>query len=259
MAKIYGLFGSMTGKLADTVMSVRNGEQIARKYQPIVSNPSTPAQVAQRAKLKLLSQLSAVMAPVIAIPRRGSVSSRNLFTKINYPLAGYATDTASITLTGVQLTASVVALPSILAERGEESIEVSMETPYATTTGEPYGIDVDKVVYCMFVKGADEKLRYVTSAVVSEAGVHNDWAGTLPSANAEVVVLAYGIRYNNENARSVYGSLEAPTAVTIAKLIVTSSLTGADVTLTETRGIQLPAVSNRDGGDEVEKKATKKK
>ena len=114
MAKIYGLFGSMTGKVADVVMSVRNGEQIARKYQPIVTNPNTPAQVEARAKLKLMSQLSAVMASVIAIPRKGNVSSRNGFVKKNYQSLTYASQQADIALANVQLTDSVVAMPSIV-------------------------------------------------------------------------------------------------------------------------------------------------
>lgn len=248
----------MTGKLADTVMSVRNGEQIARKYQPIVSNPSTAAQIAQRAKMKMLSQLSAVMAPVIAIPRRGSVSSRNLFTKVNFPLATYSTDTASINLAGVQLTSSAIALPAVLATRGEFGIVVSLDSPNGSASGEPYGVDIDKVVYCSFVKGSDQKLRFHSSVVVSAAGTNDDWAGSLPYTATEVVVLAYGIRYNNENARTVYGSLETPTAQAIAKLIVASTLTNNDVSLTETRGIQIAAAASRGGGDDEDKKDTKK-
>lgn len=235
MAKIYGLFGTMTGKLADTVMSVRNGEQIARKYQPVVFNPSTPAQIATRAKLKLMSQLSSVMAPVIAIPREGSVSPRNLFVKSNYGLATFAENQADITLTSVQLTRSVVALPEVALSNYGETIRASLDVSVSGGA-----LDVNRVVYCEFVKQADGKLRYVASQVVSEKGTNGDYPTTsLPLAVGEVVVLGYGVRDNTENARAVFGNMQAVQAETVAKLIVTRTLTETDITLSETRGASL--------------------
>lgn len=238
MAKIYGLFGSMTGKLADTVMAVRNGEQLARKYQPVVYNPSTPAQIAQRAKMKLLSQLSAVMAPVIAIPRTGSVSSRNKFTKVNFPLTSYASNTADITLADVQLTSSVVALPDVTISRNADHILYGLNLNGGQET-----VNVDRVVYALFEKQTDGKIRLVISNVVSDGGSSGNWdSGWAITSNNEFLVLAYGVRDNNEAARVTFGNLEAQTAETIAKLIVTRALTETDVTLTETKGAVLPAV-----------------
>lgn len=225
----------MTGKLADTVMSVRNGEQIARKYQPIVYNPSTSAQVAQRAKLKLLSQLSAVMAPVIAIPRQGSVSSRNFFTKVNFPLLTFATDTASVDLDKIQLTSSVVALPELYAERTASSFSVSLIV--AQDTPAP---DFNRVVYTMFEKQADEKLRYVTSLVISEPSSTGEFPTQLPLISGEAVILAYGVRDNTEAARVTFGNMQAPTAVDVANLVTTRTLRETDITLSETRGVTSP-------------------
>lgn len=246
----------MTGKLADTVMSVRNGEQIARKYQPIVLNPSTPAQVAQRAKLKLLSQLSAVMAPVIAIPRQGSVSSRNLFTKKNFGLTSYSENQASITLASVQLTKSVVALPAVGASRGEGAI-----TAYLDQGANSAPIDVDRVVYCLFEKQTDDRLRFVDSKVATSAGSDGGWVVTdLPLVSNECVLLAYGVRDNTEAARVVFADMQAMTAETIAKVVATRTVTETDVTMTETRGFTLAAVTNNsmtppdDGNRSVKKK-----
>ena len=226
----------MTGKLADTVMSVRNGEQIARKYQPVVFNPSTPAQVAQRAKLKLMSQLSAVMAPAIAIPRKGSVSSRNLFTKKNFGLVTYNNNEAAITLENVQLTNSVVGMNGIIADRENDDITLSVRSG-----GE---IDVNRVVYVAFAKKADGKLSYFTSVVATSLGAGYDWNATIPLSNEELVIYAYGVRDNTENARTIFGDLEAPTAMTVAKLVVNRTLTETDITLTETVSYSLSAVTS---------------
>lgn len=235
MAKIYGLFGSMTGKVADVVMAVRNGEQIARKYQPVVSNPSTEAQVASRAKLKMLSQLSAVCAPVIAIPRMGAVSSRNRFVKRNYSLATYEDNQAKITVADVQLTESVVGLPPVGASRsagGAIDVFLSSQT-----------VDVDHVVYAMFEKRDDNSYRLVDSKVSNEAGEGGGigWQASFGSNSNECVVLAYGVRDNSEIAKTRFGNLETAPATTIARLVVTRALTEADITLTETVGTTLLA------------------
>lgn len=238
MAKIYGLFGSMTGKVADVVMSVRNGEQIARKYQPMVSNPSTQAQIETRAKLKLMSQLSAVMAPVIAIPRRGNVSSRNLFVKTNFGSATYSNNQADITLSAVKLTKSVVGMPQITSSRTTTEIQV-----YIPDSENPASLDVSRVVYAMFVKEADGTLRYGGSKVANTAGTPANWEVRFPIDARECVFYAYGVRDNTEFARTTFGDMQTITAETVAKLIVSRNLLEADVTLTETRASLLAADS----------------
>lgn len=256
MAKIYGLFGAMTGKVADAVMVVRNGEQIVRKYQPVVSNPSTLGQVAARARLKLMSQLSAVCAPVIAIPRKGTVSSRNLFTKNNYALTQYnqVNSKASIALANIQLTESVVALPAVYASRGTGNISANLVVP----AGGSANLDVNRVVYCLFETLADEKLRYVTSKVVTEAGQGNAWAASFDGEFSNgAVILAYGVRDNTDAAHARFGNMNVPSASVLAELIVSRTLTETDITLTETRGYFLVAASSNAKGEE--KEASKKK
>jgi hypothetical protein len=238
MAKIYGINGVITGKLGAAVYAVRNGEQISRQYQPIVANPSTPEQVKVRAKMKLMSQLGAVVGPFIAIPRVGAVSSRNLFTKVNYPMVNYADDAASINLSTLQLTKSVVALPLVQAERAENRISVNLQ---------PNG-DVSafsRIVYVALDKQSDQKLRVIGSFVSNAIGTNEQkpWPGVFASTNDEVVILAYGVRDNTENARTVFGNLQVVTAEQVAKLVVTSTLLANDITLTETRGITLAAVA----------------
>lgn len=235
MAKIYGLFGAMTGKLADTVMAVRNGEQIARKYQPVVFNPGTPAQIAQRAKMKLASQLSAVLAPVIAIMRVGSVSSRNMFTKVNYPLLSFQNNQADITLTDIQLTKSAVAIPSVVATRVSgtpSNINVSLAWE---------DVDINRVVYVALLKDNDSKLRVADTTVVQSPGENGLFEGTLRTGfAAETVVLAYGIRDNNEAAHVIFGNLTAVNAETVAKVITSRTLKESDITVTETVGVNVP-------------------
>lgn len=235
MAKIYGLFGAMTGKLADTVMAVRNGEQIARRYQPIVSNPGTPAQIAVRAKMKLMSQLSANMAPYIAIPREGAVSSRNIFTKVNFQLAGYTNNAASIDLNKVQLTQSAVGIPNVVVSREAEKvlayINSSVETGFS------------RVVYVAFIKGDNDSLIPAGSVIVEKSSDTTFNTQDIPFTTASLLVLAYGIRDNNNNATTIFGNLTAPSAEDVAKLITTRTIGTSDITMSKTVGATLAAAT----------------
>lgn len=68
MAKITGLIGSGHGKLGNTVMTVRRGQQIARVYQPVVANPKSARQQLSRAKMRLAV---ATLRPFIYALRAG--------------------------------------------------------------------------------------------------------------------------------------------------------------------------------------------
>lgn len=58
MAKVVGLVGSASGKIGNIVYAVTNGIQIARVYQPVVSNPKSSLQSMQRAKGNLAGRIS---------------------------------------------------------------------------------------------------------------------------------------------------------------------------------------------------------
>lgn len=235
MAKFYGS-NVKTGRLGGSVFRIRAGETIEAQYQPVVFNPSTEGQIEARAKLKMMSQLASVMAPVIAMPKRGLVSARNLFVKTNYPLTGFSDSKATITLNSVQLTASAIAFPAIGAQRTANSMSAFIADAESIPA-----VNVDRVVYAVFDKQTDGHLRFLGSKVATSAGVDGGWTvSDLPLSNDEVVVLAYGIRDNTENATAIFGNLQAISAETVAQLVVTSRLTERDVTLTETRGYTLP-------------------
>ncbi len=79
--KLQGFVGTGSGKMGASVFAVRNCMQIVRQYQGVVSNPKSIAQIQQRAKLKLTSQVAAALSPVI-FGFRGleqGVSQRNAF------------------------------------------------------------------------------------------------------------------------------------------------------------------------------------
>lgn len=58
MGKVVGLIGAASGKIGNLVYAVTNGIQVARVYQPVVSNPKTGLQTIQRAKGNLAGRIS---------------------------------------------------------------------------------------------------------------------------------------------------------------------------------------------------------
>lgn len=82
--KLQGFVGKGSGKLGASVWTVRKGVQIVREYNDKVSNPNTQPQVEQRAKFKLLTQLSAIVADAMAFSNVApGQSMRNMFMKRN--------------------------------------------------------------------------------------------------------------------------------------------------------------------------------
>lgn len=234
MAKVYGLNGYLRGKLGNTVFAIRNGEQMSRQYNPNPMNPKSAVQTANRAKLKLLSQLGAALQPVIAIPRMGMVSPRNGFTQANYQYTAFAGETASIDLADIQLTKSSVALSGLSADR-------TSGTGIAVSLLESVAASNDAVVYVVLRRTDANKVAVASSLLVREAGADGKFAATLPYQDGDIAVCAYGIRYNTVAARSAFGNINVPSALGVARLFANRTLTEGDATMTETRGLFMSA------------------
>lgn len=230
--KLYGIMGTGSGKLGSSVFSVTAGTQVVRQYQPVVTNPSTSAQVNVRARLKLISQLSAVMGDVIAIPRQGNATSRNLFVKDNYEKTFAANGQAAVDLAAISLTRGGMQIPAVIAERNEgTSISVALASKADQI--------VNRVVYVMFYRNAAGELQLVDSAVVEDAGGNGLFPYELPWNEKDVVVYAYGIYDRNAKATAKFGTYSVTTGTQVASLVANRIIKENDYLLTKTKGIFL--------------------
>ena len=221
-----------SGKLGATVFAVNSGVQIAREYQPKVANPNTEAQQDTRARFKLMSQLSAVMAPVIAIKKDGLKTARNQFQSLNFDIVEYENENASINLNLVQLTKSNRSFAGFSADRsGGASIAVQLLGSMAATA--------DRIVYIAYEKQDDNSLALIGSKVCSTPGADGKFADTLPYSNKAVVLYAYAIKDTDESVTAKFGNLVAPSAEKVAKLLVSSSENMNAVNLTKTAGLTM--------------------
>ena len=157
MGKVTSLYGKTTGKIGSIVFATSGGQTIAREYNPHVANPNTQAQVDQRARMKLMSQLSAALSPVIVMQKEGLVSKRNKFVSKNFEACYALNGEAQITYENVQITEGNTPLPALNAVGNTEGGYYGLSV-YVTT--EP-SISINRVVYCLFAKTAEGKLEFI--------------------------------------------------------------------------------------------------
>lgn len=255
MAKQTSLFGKISGKLGAVVFSTSGGETISREYNPNVANPSTMAQVNQRARMKLMSQLSSALSPVIAMTKDGLVSKRNKFVKKNFANT-YALDgTAQISYENVQLTEGSLGLPQVVAD-----INTAPDTPPMpiVALSENPSSSISRVVYCAFLKSDEGRLTFITSHISTTRGTGSykfiaefpELLVDISSGNAEFakeyVIYAYGMADTSERATVRYGSLNVQSASDLATLVSNRTISFEDYQFTQTRGT---TIGHGSGGD----------
>ena len=239
--KLSGIAGTGSGKLGSQVYASVAGEQVVRNYQPKVSNPSTTKQVNQRARMKLMSQLAAAMASVIAIPRQGMKSSRNLFTKKNIALAQAAGGQAFAFLEGFQLTTGSTALPRVEITREDAGDDTTKLVVNLRDNGTAVA---DRVVYNVFARSEEGELMLIHSTVCEDPGDDGDFAVEFDDYEGDLFVYAYGMKDGNARAKASYGNYTVESGEDIAKLIMNRTLSTSDYNFTETQGNSIEVGAN---------------
>ena len=243
--KVNSILGKMTGKVGNIVLTSVGGEVVGREYNPNVANPNTSAQQNTRGKFKLASQLSATMAPVIAIKKEGNVSARNLFVKENFPAIRYSQGVADINLNVVQLTKSQRSFAGFNADRTNGSaIAVELNADSAAA--------LSRVVYIAYKKAADGSLILFDSKVCNTAGAEGKFNDVLNYTADAVVLYAYGMKDLEAGISSKFGNMSAPSAEEVAQLLISNTENMASVQLTKTAGLTMAAGENTGDSDDVE-------
>lgn len=243
MGKVTSLYGKTTGKIGSIVFSTSGGETIAREYNPHVANPNTQAQVNQRARMKLMSQLSSALASVIAMTKEGLVSKRNKFVKKNFESSYALNGVAQISYENVQLTEGSMGLPQIYVGWDDTGGIVHPVIGLASAPAQ----NISRVVYCIFEKTQESKLSLVSSNIISTPGAGRFFyfepeglsfstAGDNPSFTKEYVIYAYAMADTSESASARYGNLNVQNASDLATLVANRSISFEDYQFTQTRG-----------------------
>lgn len=237
MGKVTSLYGKTTGKIGSIVFATSGGETIAREYNPHVANPSTMAQVNQRARMKLMSQLSACLNASIVMQKDGLVSKRNKFTKKNMDACYANNGTAQITYENVQLTEGAIGLPALrVSQTLDDTPQLRIELLSAAAA------NINRVVYSVYEKTDESRLSLILSNIVERDsdGIFswipdqsNSWIGR------ELVIYAYGMIDTSEQATARYSNMRVENGQDIATLVGTRAISYTDYQFTQTRGITI--------------------
>lgn len=214
--KLQGFVGKGTGKLGASVWTVRKGVQVVREYTNKVTNPNTPAQVGQRAKFKLLTQLGAVVAGDGMFFRNISAgeSMRNAFMRANMPAVTLSPtgDVALLNVGEVVLTDGHTTAPTASFNRttGVLSVDLSA-TAMSDIMGIGYAVitlpDVGRVIgYSARAEKAEGETT-ITATIV-----------TGPTLMNKTNVLVWGYRFADAAARAKYEAIAATETADVVSL-----------------------------------------
>lgn len=235
MARIYGLSGRITGRKGDAVFAVRSGEQIVRQYNPIVRNPQTPAQTQQRAKMKLMSQVGAVLAPVLAIPSVGAKSGRNILTEkcIGYVDFEPLTGDAKIPMDKLILTDSARPCSELMVSPDMENTGLDV----CLTDNE--SVNFDKVAYVVVKIEDNGDISVVAQAVESTPGADGQFTHNFEDlvtryGGKSYCVYAYGMKANDGDALASIDNMVGDAADKAAKLVTSRTTLAGQMVLSKT-------------------------
>lgn len=214
--KLQGFVGKGTGKLGASVWVVRKGEQIIREYTDKVTNPNTPAQVGQRAKFKLLTQLSAVIAGAGMFFRNlnAGESMRNAFMRANMGAVTLAQsgDVALLNVSEVALTDGHTTAPSATYNRTSGALSVDLSAAAMTDImGIGYAVitlpDVGRVLGYSARAEKGEGETSITATIIAPPAMVN-----------KTNVLVWGYRIPDAAARAKYEAIAAAETADVVSL-----------------------------------------
>lgn len=214
---------------------------LAREYNPHPKNPKTQKQVAQRAKMKLLSQLGAVFRPIIAIFPSSGKSSRAIFARLNYPKITAPSTTAEIDYTSVTLTDSNRPITQVAKDVAflPSGVRKLIGLPEEPTQ------DIKRVFYYLFSKTDNGKLCFVDYYLSeirwsSRNPLYFCWANVefdineQGKATRDYVVYAIGMGDNSQQATDYWETLDVPNLELLGQIIAEGLITDNDYYFTET-------------------------
>lgn len=212
MAKIQGLVGGISGKMGNAVFRQRAGQTIVAQYQPVVSNPNTPAQQNARAAFKLITQLAAIMSPGFGTmlvtkrnPRAGFVAKN--YNLIQVDPSPEAAERVTIDMEKLQLTESFRPLPQMVDTSTDSSLIVTIDSIAPEVASIRYVV----VQYVTMNGGSQAAIREIVDVPVEEGQA---MLKTTATAGENLTVLAYGL---------------LPSAATLAKVDFDNIHTPADI------------------------------
>lgn len=232
MAKFYGGYVK-SGKLGSSVFAISKGITVERQYQPRVNNPQTKAQIAQRAKFKLLSGLASVVAPFACLSTTGLQSQANVFIKKNMQFVSFTGTSARIDMPKIQISggSNGFVTPDFDITAGIGKGSISAEDVAAA--------GFDGVVFLVVGTRRPNVARITGKVILAPSGGAFSIEFPTVSSFQEYHLYAYGIKLTDKGI-SAYGDLnsvsENVVEVSVMRMISEGMMTASATSYSYSRG-----------------------
>lgn len=228
--KLYGIFGKGSGKVGSSVFAISGGEQIVREYNPVVSNPNTDAQQKVRARFKLLSQLAASLASVLAFEKKGLVSKRNQFISKNFSATSTEGKVAKIDLESILI--SNGAKPSFTLANTGDTTGVGFNLEAQSVSGSNYEGLVFITIWVDEANGLTV-MNSEVKEVEAEAGESQDIVLSTSPVGQNTLFMCYGIKRGAGLVKTLLEDYGANAAQKVARLLWSASISSSSSVVTE--------------------------
>lgn len=226
MGKVVGLVGAASGKIGNLVYAVTNGIQTARVYQPVVSNPKTPLQTAQRAKGNLCGRISSFVPRaaifglgVNARARRGRFLS-NLLNAATVTIVGgqYRAKVADNAIKFSMGSVPISVIQSAITAQAN-TINVSLlGVSSAVMSADTYASKLTRLVVMVYDSATNDLVEVVTKIATKPAQSATEATNlsTTHPSGYTAVVYAIPMDTNDGNAMSVSTDVAEKDDATVA-------------------------------------------
>ena len=230
----HGPLSRAKGKLGGVVYQQYEGMQISREYQPVVKNPQTSKQTANRAKFKLASQLVAQFSNTF----NARLAKLSIYTRIR---RGSAINAIYKIVDTSSETSPEAAMNDVIAALNAKSVSGIAGPTFGSGTGSTKTItatDGDTVVYTVVQYDIDGSPVSIEQNKYESDGTSKNIDVLTAEGATSAVAMAVSLRALTEEGRATISNIQSDDSSWIVSIsrgiaagdIEVSNLTGARFT-----------------------------
>lgn len=230
----HGPLSRAKGKLGGVVYQQYEGMQISREYQPVVKNPQTSKQTANRAKFKLASQLVAQFSNTF----NARLAKLSIYTRIR---RGSAINAIYKIVDTSSETSPEAAMNDVIAALNAKSVSGIAGPTFGSGTGSTKTItapDGDTVVYTVVQYDIDGSPVSIEQNKYESDGTSKSIDVLTAEGATSAVAMAVSLRALTEEGRATISNIQSDDSSWIVSIsrgiaagdIEVSNLTGARFT-----------------------------
>lgn len=263
MARVVGLVGGLRGKLGNTVFFVSGGQQVARVYQPVVFNPNSPLQIAQRAKMALVGRLSKIVpiAALDGLDGENRRARRGAFVAEAIKASTYTNNQAALSFENLKLSRGNVQFSvqatATLVSTTDYVARIDINLSVLGTAALPTGVGMRAVVFMIDSTNSDRDLCATKLCTMPTVGAAATTSVSFRLSRGAVSTFTPVVYLEPFRATEQLDGVNYSFVGTDTETFVLVDGLRSEAKITYGDSIYVATTVSREGGDEEEKKSKK--